>query len=137
MSLLERLLTWCNLEKISWYFEFRNILWETLCHLMCESQRCLIVLLGQFKHYERISRIAIIFPIIRYPLLRHYFSHLPQMQEVSPTAMYIELSLKSNLRSKPDYITLSGSGEPTLYSLLKDLIFRIKNTTNIRSWCIN
>jgi len=39
--------------------------------------------------------------------------------------------LKKKLDSKPDYITLSGSGEPTLYSRLEDLISRIKDITDI------
>jgi wyosine [tRNA(Phe)-imidazoG37] synthetase (radical SAM superfamily) len=39
--------------------------------------------------------------------------------------------LKENLDSKPDYITLSGSGEPTLFSRLEELIFRIKSITDI------
>jgi len=39
--------------------------------------------------------------------------------------------LKGKLSSRPDYITLSGSGEPTLFSRIEDLIFRIKSITNI------
>lgn len=39
--------------------------------------------------------------------------------------------LKAKLSSKPDYITLSGSGEPTLFSRLEELISRIKNITDI------
>ncbi len=39
--------------------------------------------------------------------------------------------LKAKLSSKPDYITLSGSGEPTLYSRLEELISRIKGITDI------
>jgi len=39
--------------------------------------------------------------------------------------------LKTKLSSKPDYITLSGSGEPTLYSICGELICRIKESTNI------
>ncbi len=39
--------------------------------------------------------------------------------------------LKEKLDSKPDYITLSGSGEPTLYSKLEELISRIKGITDI------
>jgi len=39
--------------------------------------------------------------------------------------------LKENLDSKPDYITLSGSGEPTLFSRLDELISRIKSITDI------
>ncbi len=39
--------------------------------------------------------------------------------------------LKDRLDSKPDYITLSGSGEPTLFSRLSELISRIKGMTDI------
>jgi len=39
--------------------------------------------------------------------------------------------LSSKLDSKPDYITLSGSGEPTLFSRLEELISRIKGITDI------
>ncbi|MCK4275198.1 MAG: radical SAM protein, partial [Phycisphaerae bacterium] len=39
--------------------------------------------------------------------------------------------LRSKLSSQPDYITLSGSGEPTLYSKTGELIDRIKAMTNI------
>jgi wyosine [tRNA(Phe)-imidazoG37] synthetase (radical SAM superfamily) len=39
--------------------------------------------------------------------------------------------LKSRLSSKPDYITLSGSGEPTLFSRLGELIDHIKAMTNV------
>jgi len=38
--------------------------------------------------------------------------------------------LKAKLHTKPDFITLSGSGEPTLYSKLSKLISRIKNLTD-------
>ncbi|MCD6394866.1 MAG: radical SAM protein [Planctomycetes bacterium] len=37
--------------------------------------------------------------------------------------------LQSKLVSRPDYITLSGSGEPTLYSRMDELIDRIKKMT--------
>lgn len=39
--------------------------------------------------------------------------------------------LKPKLRSNPDYITLSGSGEPTLYASLEKLILKIKDMTDI------
>jgi len=39
--------------------------------------------------------------------------------------------LKAKLSSKPDYITLSGSGEPTLFSQLEKVISRIKTITDI------
>jgi wyosine [tRNA(Phe)-imidazoG37] synthetase (radical SAM superfamily) len=39
--------------------------------------------------------------------------------------------LKDKLSSKPDYITLSGSGEPTLHAEIERLIHEIKSITNI------
>jgi len=39
--------------------------------------------------------------------------------------------LKAKLSTRPDYITLSGSGEPTLYSRLGELIAAIKGMTDI------
>ena len=39
--------------------------------------------------------------------------------------------LKEKLDTKPDYITLSGSGEPTLYSRIEELIEEIKSLTKI------
>jgi len=39
--------------------------------------------------------------------------------------------LKEKLSSKPDYITMSGSGEPTLFSRLEMLISKIKDITDI------
>lgn len=39
--------------------------------------------------------------------------------------------LRTRLRDKPDYITLSGSGEPTLYARLGELIAAIKAMTRI------
>ncbi len=39
--------------------------------------------------------------------------------------------IQTKLDSKPDYITLSGSGEPTLYSRIGELIDRIRSMTNI------
>ena len=39
--------------------------------------------------------------------------------------------LEEKLSLRPDYITLSGSGEPTLYSRCGELIDRIKQITNI------
>ena len=39
--------------------------------------------------------------------------------------------LKMRLESRPDYITLSGSGEPTLYSRMDELIDAIKTMTEI------
>jgi len=51
-------------------------------------------------------------------------------KEWVPTDIVID-QLKAKLVTKPDYITLSGSGEPTLYSRLEQLISRIKDITNI------
>jgi len=39
--------------------------------------------------------------------------------------------IKDHLHLKPDYITLSGSGEPTLFSRLDELILGIKEITDI------
>ena len=39
--------------------------------------------------------------------------------------------LQERLASRPDYVTLSGSGEPTLYSRVGDLIDRIRSLTDI------
>ena len=39
--------------------------------------------------------------------------------------------LKEELTSNPDYITLSGSGEPTLYARLEELIAGIRSLTDI------
>jgi len=41
------------------------------------------------------------------------------------------LELKDGLSARPDYITLSGSGEPTLYSRIGEVTDRIKSITNI------
>jgi len=53
-----------------------------------------------------------------------------QRKEWVPIDIVVD-QLKTKLSSKPDYITLSGSGEPTLYSRLEDLISRIKDITDI------
>ena len=53
-----------------------------------------------------------------------------QRKEWVPIDIVTE-QLKEKLDSKPDYITLSGSGEPTLYSQLEELISRIKSITDI------
>lgn len=39
--------------------------------------------------------------------------------------------LKDKLSTRPDYITLSGSGEPTLYSRLDELIAGIRSMTDV------
>jgi len=41
------------------------------------------------------------------------------------------VELKDKLATRPDYITLSGSGEPTLFSRVGELIARIKDMTDI------
>jgi len=43
----------------------------------------------------------------------------------------VVLELKDRLSVRPDYITLSGSGEPTLYSRCDELIDRIKAMTDV------
>lgn len=53
-----------------------------------------------------------------------------QRKEWVPIDIVIN-QLKEKLSSKPDYITLSGSGEPTLCARLEDLISRIKEMTDI------
>ena len=44
---------------------------------------------------------------------------------------YIVSELKGKLDTRPDYITLGGSGEPTLYSPIGELIDRIRSMTNV------
>jgi wyosine [tRNA(Phe)-imidazoG37] synthetase (radical SAM superfamily) len=53
-----------------------------------------------------------------------------QRQEWVPLEKVLQ-ELKERVQVKPDYITLSGSGEPTLFSRLGDLLERIKTITNI------
>lgn len=53
-----------------------------------------------------------------------------QRKEWAPIDIIID-QLTAKLSSKPDYITLSGSGEPTLFSRLEELISRIKDITDI------
>lgn len=43
----------------------------------------------------------------------------------------IVAELRDHLPAKPDYITLAGSGEPTLYSRIGELIGRIRSMTTI------
>lgn len=47
-----------------------------------------------------------------------------------PTDIVIT-QLKSKLYTKPDYITISGSGEPTLFSTIGEVICKIKKVTDI------
>ncbi|MCE5274247.1 MAG: radical SAM protein [Syntrophaceae bacterium] len=51
-------------------------------------------------------------------------------QEWFPLDEIVE-ELKGKLASRPDWITLSGSGEPTLYSRVGELIGRIRSLTDI------
>ncbi|MBN1435959.1 MAG: radical SAM protein [Sedimentisphaerales bacterium] len=53
-----------------------------------------------------------------------------QCKQWVPLDTLIE-QLQSRLSTNPDYITLAGSGEPTLYTPLDQLITRIKNITAI------
>ena len=53
-----------------------------------------------------------------------------QRKEWAPLEKVVE-GLKVRLSSNPDYITLSGSGEPTLYSRIGELIGKIKELTEI------
>ena len=48
----------------------------------------------------------------------------------APSDLVIE-QVRSKLECKPDYITLSGSGEPTLCSNIEEIILRIKEITDI------
>jgi wyosine [tRNA(Phe)-imidazoG37] synthetase (radical SAM superfamily) len=43
----------------------------------------------------------------------------------------VAAELQEGLASRPDYVTLSGSGEPTLHSRVDDLIDRIRSLTDI------
>ena len=53
-----------------------------------------------------------------------------QRKEWAPIDRIIE-QLKDKVESRPDYITLSGSGEPTLFLKFEELISRIKCITDI------
>jgi wyosine [tRNA(Phe)-imidazoG37] synthetase (radical SAM superfamily) len=53
-----------------------------------------------------------------------------ERREWSPPDEIID-ALPDNLGRDPDYITLSGSGEPTLYSRIGDLIERVHSLTDI------
>ena len=43
----------------------------------------------------------------------------------------VVLGLEAGLSANPDYVTLSGSGEPTLHCRIGELIDRIKSITNV------
>ena len=53
-----------------------------------------------------------------------------ERKEWAPLETVLE-ELKDKLATRPDYITLSGSGEPTLFSRVGELIGRIKDMTDI------
>lgn len=53
-----------------------------------------------------------------------------ERREWAPLADVVA-ELQERLASRPDYVTLSGSGEPTLYSRVGDLIDRIRSLTDI------
>ncbi|MGD2175646.1 MAG: radical SAM protein, partial [Candidatus Brocadiaceae bacterium] len=53
-----------------------------------------------------------------------------ERREWVPLDLVLE-EVEEKLNSEPDYITLSGSGEPTLFSRLGELIGHIKNITDI------
>jgi wyosine [tRNA(Phe)-imidazoG37] synthetase (radical SAM superfamily) len=53
-----------------------------------------------------------------------------ERKEWVPTKEVVS-QLKDKLSSKPDYITLSGSGEPTLHTRIEQLIHEIKSITDI------
>ena len=53
-----------------------------------------------------------------------------QRKEWVPSDTVIN-QVKGKLESHPDYITISGSGEPTLHSKIGEVIVRIKEMTNI------
>ena len=53
-----------------------------------------------------------------------------QRKEWVPLDKVVE-SVKAHVSSNPDYITFSGSGEPTLYSRIGELIGKIKEFTQI------
>ena len=55
---------------------------------------------------------------------------ITQKKEWTPLQEVVD-ELKNRLSSKPDYITLSGSGEPTLYSRTTELIAKIKDLTTV------
>ncbi len=53
-----------------------------------------------------------------------------ERKEWTPTQEVVA-QVKEKLSTKPDYITLSGSGEPTLHARLEELIRGIKSMTSI------
>jgi wyosine [tRNA(Phe)-imidazoG37] synthetase (radical SAM superfamily) len=57
-------------------------------------------------------------------------NHTTERREWFPLEKIV-LELEGKLETKPDYITLGGSGEPTLYSKIGELIENIRSLTNI------
>jgi wyosine [tRNA(Phe)-imidazoG37] synthetase (radical SAM superfamily) len=55
---------------------------------------------------------------------------ITQRKEWVPSDQVID-QVKASLELRPDYITLSGSGEPTLHSKLEKVIFGIKKITDV------
>jgi wyosine [tRNA(Phe)-imidazoG37] synthetase (radical SAM superfamily) len=53
-----------------------------------------------------------------------------ERREWVPTKQVLT-QLKDKLSSKPDYITLSGSGEPTLHARIGELIHEVKDMTDV------
>jgi len=53
-----------------------------------------------------------------------------ERREWVPLDLVLE-QVQAKLATEPDYITLSGSGEPTLFSRVGELIGRIKDVTDI------
>jgi len=54
-----------------------------------------------------------------------------EMKEWAPTQKIIENVRRALPETSPDYVTVSGSGEPTLHSKLADIIEAIKSITDI------
>jgi wyosine [tRNA(Phe)-imidazoG37] synthetase (radical SAM superfamily) len=65
-----------------------------------------------------------------YCQLGHTTCHTVERKEWVPLDAVLD-ELKLKLASRPDYITLSGSGEPTLYSRLGELIEHIQAMTEV------
>lgn len=65
-----------------------------------------------------------------YCQLGHTTHKTLQRQEWVPLDAVVA-DVKAKLASRPDYVTLSGSGEPTLYSRIDELIDRIHGITSV------
>ena len=64
-------------------------------------------------------------------LIRTTVKTISREEYVSLEEIVEELKIKLREEPRPDYITLSGSGEPTLYSRIGELISEIKKLTSI------